>query len=74
MAMRRIHMEPFALLVRAQQSREIYYRSWDHPNAHELTNRIRHPSPEPGLRSPGAPAPGRKDGGLVREVQDNSLE
>ena len=37
------------------QSREIYYRSRDHPNAHELTNHIRHPSPAPGLRSPGAP-------------------
>ena len=37
------------------QSREIYYMSRDHPNAHELTNHIRHPSPAPGLRSPGAP-------------------
>ena len=40
---------------RALQSPEIYYRSRDHPNAHELTNHIRHPSPAPGLRSPGAP-------------------
>ena len=55
MAMRRVHMEPFSLRVRALQSREIYYRSRDHPNAHELTNHIRHPSPAPGLRSPGAP-------------------
>ncbi len=39
----------------ALQSREIYYRSRHHLNAHELTNHIRHPSPAPGLRSPGAP-------------------
>ena len=32
----------------------LHYISRDHPNAHELTNHIRHPSPEPGLRSPGA--------------------
>jgi len=32
----------------------LHYISWDHPNAHELTNHIRHPSPEPSLRSPGA--------------------
>ena len=41
--------------LRALESREIYYMSRDHPNAHELTNHIRHPSPAPGLRSPGAP-------------------
>jgi hypothetical protein len=41
--------------VQALSSREIYYRSRDHPNAHELTNHIRHLSPAPGLRSPGAP-------------------
>jgi hypothetical protein len=40
---------------RAVQSPEIYYRSLDHPNAHELTIHIRHPSSAPGLRSPGAP-------------------
>ena len=33
----------------------IHYKSRDHPNAHELTNHIQHPSPAPGLRSPGAP-------------------
>ena len=55
MAMRRVHIQPCALRVRALQSCEIYYRSRDHPNAHELTNHIRHPSPAPGLRSPGAP-------------------
>jgi hypothetical protein len=32
-----------------------YYISRDHPNAHELINHIWHPSPAPGLRSPGAP-------------------
>ena len=32
----------------------LHYISRDNPNAHELTNHIRHPSPEPGLRSPGA--------------------
>ena len=45
----------FSLRHRALPSREIYYMSRDHPNAHELTNHIRHPSPAPGLRSPGAP-------------------
>jgi hypothetical protein len=38
----------------------LHYISRDHPiyddtNPHELTNYIRHPVPEPGLRSPGAP-------------------
>ncbi len=33
----------------------LHYISRDHPKAHELTNHIRHPSPEPGLLSPGAP-------------------
>ena len=33
----------------------IHYISRDQPNAHELTNHIPHPSPAPGLRSPGAP-------------------
>ena len=35
-----------------------HYISRDHPNAHELTNHILHPSPspEPGRRSPGAPS------------------
>jgi hypothetical protein len=41
----------------AQQTRrqpsQFHYISRDHPNAHELTNYIRHPSPEPILRSPG---------------------
>ena len=32
-----------------------HYISRDHPNAHEFKNHIRHPSQEPGLRSPGAP-------------------
>ena len=53
--MRTVHMEHFSLRLRALESREIYYMSRDHPNAHELTNHIRHPSPAPGLRSPGAP-------------------
>ncbi len=39
----------------ALQSPEIYYRSRDHPNPHEMTNYIRHPLHTPGLRSPGAP-------------------
>ena len=47
-------MEPFSQRLRALQSREIYYMSWDHPNAHELTNHIRYPLPALGLRSPGA--------------------
>ena len=33
----------------------IYYILRDHSKAHELTNHILHPSPAPGLRSPGAP-------------------
>ena len=33
----------------------IHYMSRDHAIAHELTNHILHPSPAPGLRSPGAP-------------------
>ncbi len=32
-----------------------HYSSRDQPIAHELTNHIRHPSPEPGMWSPGAP-------------------
>jgi hypothetical protein len=62
MAMRRVHMEPITrrthgthLRLCALQSRELYYRSRDHPNAHELTNHIRHPSPALGLRAPGGP-------------------
>ncbi len=43
----------------AQQTLELpaplHYISGDHPNAHELTNHILHPSLEPGLRSQGAP-------------------
>ncbi len=31
------------------------YISLDQPKAHELTNHILHPSPEPSRRSPGAP-------------------
>ncbi len=40
-----------------RQPSQFHYISRDHPNAHELTNHIlvRHPSPEPGLLSPGAP-------------------
>ncbi len=54
--MRSVNMEPFSLLLRALESREIYYMSRDHSNAHELTNHIRrHPSPAPCLRSPWAP-------------------
>ena len=37
------------------QPPSIHYISRDHPNAHELTNHIPHPSPAPGRRSPGAP-------------------
>ena len=41
--------------VRAPQPLAIHYMSRDYPKAHELTNHILHPSPAPGLRSPGAP-------------------
>ncbi len=56
---RHCHMEPFwGFLHVAQQTRrrpsQFHYISLDHPNAHELTNHILHPSPEPGLLSPGA--------------------
>ena len=47
------NLSPCGFTVRAPQSREIYYRSRDHPNA---TNHILHPSPAPGLRSQGATA------------------
>ncbi len=40
---------------------DFHYISRDHPNAHELTNYILHPSPEPARRSPGRPgAPGKR--------------
>ncbi len=38
-----------------RQPSQLHNISQDHPNAHELTNHIRRPSPEPGLLSPGAP-------------------
>ena len=38
-----------------RQPSQFHYISWDQPNPLELTNHIRHPSPETGLRSPGAP-------------------
>jgi hypothetical protein len=34
----------------------VHYISRDQPKAHELTNHILHPSPEPSRRSPGAPS------------------
>ncbi len=50
-----VHMEPFSKRLRALQPLEIHYMSRDHSKAHELTNHILHPSPAPGMRSPGAP-------------------
>ncbi len=38
-----------------RQPSQLHNISRDHPNAHELTNHIRRPSPESGPRSPGAP-------------------
>ncbi len=38
-----------------RQPSQFHYISRNQPNAHELTYHIRHPSPEPGLPSPGAP-------------------
>jgi hypothetical protein len=55
LAMHRVHMEPFNMRLHALPFREKIYRSRDHPNDHELINHIRHPSPAPGLLSPGAP-------------------
>ena len=55
MAMPGVHMEPFSTRLLAPQPLEIHYMSQDHPKAHELTNHILHPSPEPIWRSPGAP-------------------
>ncbi len=52
-----VHMEPFSKRLCALQPIELHYMSRDHPvhpKAHELTNHILHPSPAPGLRSPGA--------------------
>ncbi len=45
-----------------RQPCKLYYISRDQPNAHELTNHIRHPSLEPGLRSPGTPESGGAGG------------
>ena len=55
MVMQRGHMEPFSMWHLAPKPVRIHYISRDHPNAHELTNHILHPSPAPGRRSPGAP-------------------
>ncbi len=49
------------LLRRAPTALVIHYTSRDHPNAHELSTHIRHPSPEPGLRRPAVSGlPGRE--------------
>ncbi len=45
-----------------RQPSQLHYISRDQPNAHELTNHIRHPSPEPGLQSPGTPESGGAGG------------
>ncbi len=54
-----IHMEPIMLPIpmrlRAPKFLNIHYILRNHPNAHGLANHIRHLSPAPGLRSPGAP-------------------
>ena len=51
----RAHMVPFSTWHPVLNPLSVYYISRDHPSAHELTNHIRHPSPAPGLRLPGAP-------------------
>ncbi len=48
----RVHMEPFSIWHDRHSNRRLHYISRDHPNAHELTYHIWHPSPESGLRSP----------------------
>ena len=50
----RAHMETFSMSHFMSHSSivnppSIHYISRDHPNAHELTNHIPHPSPAPGL-------------------------
>ncbi len=58
-----VHTEPFSMFklhfmlhshIAPSTPTSIHYISRDHPNSHQLTNQIRHPSLEPGLRSPGA--------------------
>ncbi len=48
----RVHMEPFSrqhyILHRAYSPLSNHYISRDHPNTHELTNHILHPSPATG--------------------------
>ncbi len=51
----RVHMEPFSMQHCAVKPSPIHYISRVHPNVHELTNHILHPSPAPGLLSQGAP-------------------
>ncbi len=58
-ALEQLSQGPGTFLHVARQTRrqpsQFHYISRDQPKAHELTNHIRHPSPEPGLLSPGAP-------------------
>ncbi len=79
MVLHRFHwqMEHSSMLLRAPTSLEIHYISRDHPNAHELTNHIRQPSPEPGVLSSGAPGKRLRDAHAVLDCssvtyRDNS--
>ncbi len=50
----RIHVEPFPMWQEALKPPLIHYISLKHPNTHELTNHIQHPSQEPCWLSAGA--------------------
>jgi hypothetical protein len=51
----RVNMEPFSMQHCAVKPSPIHYISRVHPNVHQLTNQILHPSPAPGLLSQGTP-------------------
>ena len=53
MVMQRVQMQTIFMQQLLPKSCPLHYISLDHPKAHELTNHILQPSPEPGLRSPG---------------------
>ncbi len=56
MMLHRIHIEPISIIIHAASRIDIPWHSLNIKGpAHELTNHIRHPSPAPGQRSPGAP-------------------
>ena len=55
MVLHRVQMQRYYILHLLPNPLSIHYISLDHPKAHKLTNHILQPSPEPCLRSQGAP-------------------